>query len=333
MPETTRLASNSAFLPNDVEIVTTAVVACTRGLIYCPLNAPSMTGGAIAEGELGIVGRMLKLSIASLLTGLCISSLSGASADSLDTLRRADPERKIQRLENKIGDLREQIKDLKVQLRNAPDLAYTEIDQELRESAQNGDEMWVGDGIPPTGFLIQEIDGIEIGLKFHLRNGPDIPITAIDDQGRFHVTVPAGLQPGTEASPRAKWNFAFSVDSGPHGLAALLGEARIRLDVDPGAGTNFVGLSLTQIGADPEGDDNGWGWETQAGVDEINDDEGTQSVTQNSYNYAFTSDLPGGGSYDLGPGEFEIQLLISDDLAIRTVVHVETSPSPRVAKR
>jgi len=176
--------------------------------------------------------------------------------------------------------------------------------------------VWQGSGNPNTGFLRKRNfdSGIELGIKAIFRQGPDIPPTYVDGQGRVHVEVPTGPQPGHPN--RAIWSFNYSFGAYLPGASLTLDnyDATLWIDLDPSADTKFLKLKLTKLG--PPGmapsHINGWGWKSGNTV-VIPDDEGTQRVTQNSQNYAFYASLidadpntPGIQPYTFGPGEFDV---------------------------
>jgi hypothetical protein len=193
------------------------------------------------------------------------------------------------------------------------------LDATAQDTGSPGN-MWAGTGIPATNFLVQinPDAGVELGLKAHLRQGPDIPPTYVDDDGRVHVVVPSGQQPAN--SNRAAWNFTFSVNAAlPEAKPSLEDyEVELLIDLDPSKRTDFLKLKLDKLGP-PEaapGQHNGYGWKAGSTV-AIPDDEGTDRVTQNSQNLAFYASAidtnpkqPGIQPYTFGPGEFDIVLSI-----------------------
>jgi hypothetical protein len=68
---------------------------------------------------------------------------------------------------------------------------------------------------------------IELGLKIHERQGPDILPTSVDSDGTAHYNVPAGTQPGNPG--RAAWNFDFSVNTGLDGSTKTLDDFNFRI--------------------------------------------------------------------------------------------------------
>jgi hypothetical protein len=193
------------------------------------------------------------------------------------------------------------------------------LDATAQDAGSPGN-MWAGSGIPATNFLVQinPDAGVELGLKAHLRQGPDIPPTYVDEDGRVHVVVPSGPQPGVP--DRAAWNFTFSVNAAlPEAKPSLEDyEVELLIDLDPSKRTDFLKLKLDKLGppAAPPLQKNGYGWKAGSTV-AIPDDEGTNQVSQNSQNLAFYASAidtnpkqPGIQPYTLGPGEFDIVLSI-----------------------
>lgn len=193
------------------------------------------------------------------------------------------------------------------------------LDVAAQDSGSPGNT-WVGTGIPATNFLVQinPDAGVELGLKAHLRQGPDVPPAYVDDDGRVHVVVPSGPQLGVPN--RAAWNFTFSVNAALAGAKPSLEDYEVELliDLDPSKRTDFLKLKLDKLGP-PEaapGQHNGYGWKSGSTV-AIPDDEGTDRVTQNSQNLAFYASAidtnpkqPGIQPYTFGPGEFDVVLSI-----------------------
>jgi hypothetical protein len=196
----------------------------------------------------------------------------------------------------------------------------TYLTEDLDETAQDPGApgtMWAGTGIGAANFIIRQYEnaGIELAMKGHLRQGPDVPPTYVDDDGLIHVEVPTGSQPGVPG--RAAWNFAYSydvaLDPGNPDLEDYRGY--LLIDIDPTDKTDYLKLRLEKLTDTPTGQHNGYGW-VYLGTEVIPDDEGTSQVSQNSQNMAFYDDVidadpdtPGQQSYvdsGYGPAEFDV---------------------------
>jgi len=181
--------------------------------------------------------------------------------------------------------------------------------------------MWAGTGIGAANFIIRQYEkaGIELAMKGHLRQGPDVPPTYIDGDGVIHVEVPTGSQPGVPN--RAAWNFAYSydvaLDPGNPDLEDYRGY--LMIDIDPSKETDYLKLRLDKLTDTPTGQRNGYGW-VYMGTPVIPDDEGTSKVSQNSQNMAFYDDIidadpdtPGQQSYvasGYGPAQFDVKMVL-----------------------
>jgi hypothetical protein len=137
----------------------------------------------------------------------------------------------------------------------------------------------VGSGIPGTNFNITVDDktDIELGLKIHYRNGPDIAPTSIDADGTANYNAPAGLQTPT----RALWNFDFSVNTGIDGSTKTLDDFDFRIIVASGDGeVGVFDMQHVAPGNTP--------WLNSAGGG-FTDDDGTTNtqLSQNSVNLGF----------------------------------------------
>jgi hypothetical protein len=177
--------------------------------------------------------------------------------------------------------------------------------------------LWVGTGIPATNFLarVDTPQGVELAIKGMLRHGADILPTYIDGKGIVHVQVPSGIEAGTEANPRAKWNFTFSVNASLPGSLPTLDDYNVTLsiDLDPTDQAQFLNLRLAKISNSPPAGTSGYGWVVRGNyIPVIPDDEGTSTVTQNSQNVAFYKTQLTDPSYNYGPGKFDVKLGIRE---------------------
>jgi hypothetical protein len=147
----------------------------------------------------------------------------------------------------------------------------------------------VGTGIPATNFnkFINHEDNIELGLKVHLRTGPDVLPTSVDPDGTAHYDVPSGSVT-TGSGPRALWNFDFSVNTGIEGSTDTLDGFDFRIVIESGDGERGIfNLQHDGPGITP--------WRDGAGG-QINDDDGfgpgnhpggSAQISQNSVNLGF----------------------------------------------
>lgn len=200
-----------------------------------------------------------------------------------------------------------------------PTYIQTEPDATAQDTESAGN-LWVGNGIPATNMMLREnpFAGVELSIKAHLRGGADILPTLVDGDGNIHVEVPSGIQPGTEANPRAKWNFTFSYNVALNASNPTLDgyDAWLLVDSDPTTDTEYTKLRLARLGPTPvpgpgnvSPDTNGFGWKIGA-TTAIPDDEGTAKVTQNSQNYAFGYS-PAYAAAGFPEGQFDVIMIIS----------------------
>jgi hypothetical protein len=174
-------------------------------------------------------------------------------------------------------------------------------------------QLWQGAGNPATTFQRKrnEDAGIELAIKGIIRGGADIRSTYVDGDGLVHIEVPAG----TGSPNRALWNFTFSYDVAldPSNPTLDSYDAELWIDLDPSDKTDYLKLNLAKVRTPTsptpcvEPDYNGYGWKAGS-TTVINDDEGTDRVTQNSQNLGFYSSLLGG--YTFGPGQFDVVMTI-----------------------
>jgi hypothetical protein len=156
-------------------------------------------------------------------------------------------------------------------------------------------EMWFnypGSGNLPTNYNISVDDktDIELGLKIHERQGPDILPVSVDPDGTAHYEVAAGYQAGrapsdTPANPNdvsLTWNFDFSVNTGLDGSSKTLDAFDFRIVITSGDGEQGVfDLRHLAPGNTP------WGNATNTAG--FGDEDGLNpQLSQNSVNLGFT---------------------------------------------
>jgi hypothetical protein len=84
----------------------------------------------------------------------------------------------------------------------------------LSPNASNAPGWYNGTGNPNGGFTVDSENGIELGLRAKIRKSPNV----IDSPNNIY-TVPTGTDPVN--TPRASWNYEFSIDLKPLGLGTL----------------------------------------------------------------------------------------------------------------
>ncbi|GAB4576964.1 MAG: hypothetical protein Tsb008_22220 [Rhodothalassiaceae bacterium] len=101
-----------------------------------------------------------------------------------------------------------------------------------------------GDGNANGGFTVDRANNIELGLRAKVRFdlADDLPKNIFNSNGDGTFSHAAGA-PASNPT-RARWNFEFSINSYLEGTAqspTMLSDYvyRLRLDFDPGLGTNF----------------------------------------------------------------------------------------------
>lgn len=176
--------------------------------------------------------------------------------------------------------------------------------------------LYFGSGNPPTGFLQQRVDGVELNLAVIYRQGDTLRHPSmIDGCGRMIYRVPTGTQVVDlvhnvpVANPaRAAWSINYAVVTPEQDLASWLQNHRlyIYLDRDQSDDTRqFTALVAVYDPAKPNGSKIVWK-DVKTGTVVIGDDGGTSKTTQNSENIAFSFWLPSGYAY--GPGIFSVEL-------------------------
>jgi hypothetical protein len=83
----------------------------------------------------------------------------------------------------------------------------------LSPNASNAPGWYNGTGNPNGGFTVDSENGIELGLRAKIRFSPNV----IDSSNNTY-TVPVGADPAH--SPRAFWNYEFSIDLQPLGVGS-----------------------------------------------------------------------------------------------------------------
>jgi hypothetical protein len=181
-----------------------------------------------------------------------------------------------------------------------------------------------GSGAPNTGFARKRnLDaGVELGIKAIMRRSNDIPASYVDSNGLVPFEVPTGsfTGPGGPDPSLAEWNFNYSYNVGLNGGSSSLSNYIIELwvDTDPSERQNYVKVKLARLvppatGACPQA--NGFGWKAADGSVVINDDEGTEQVSQNSQNIAWwptdrNRNRAGAQPYTFDRGQFDIVMMI-----------------------
>jgi hypothetical protein len=188
-------------------------------------------------------------------------------------------------------------------------------------------DLWVGSGIPATGFGLARADdaGIELGLQVIYRQGPTVTTTDVYTDGVLSYQVNDGAQSTANGSSannaaRAAWSFEYSIVTGLNGETTDLGDFTFRLfvDKDPTAAIDYNELLMRVEPLAPGTADTVWQL-IGPNTDVIGDDAGNPAlpgtVAQNSQNISF-------GFYGLGAyatagfpaGQFDIALQAFDAL-------------------
>jgi hypothetical protein len=135
-----------------------------------------------------------------------------------------------------------------------------------------------GKGNVNGNFTIDTTDGLDLALR--AKNYGGATIDGIS--GVYHTK--SGIVPGRSASsPRAIWNYEFSINTLNSGTDLSGYQFRLGVDNNPGAGIDYTFIDPVDFGIDPGS---------------------TSYVLQNSENFAFSStpggpmDIMSGGTYD-----------------------------------
>lgn len=174
-----------------------------------------------------------------------------------------------------------------------PDYLDSDMNGTIDPLSQNGSgKMLYGTGNPVDDWNLVRHEGaqVELGLKVKHRGGDEYAEAFIDFSGIAHYNVASGLQPGSPN--RAEWNFDFAAtDFSPDTDFKYV----LELDIDPGAGTNWLTLYSSDNPLDTS--------------------TGGGNTFQNSSNIAFYASLidtdagtPGIQPYTLGTGEFDLRI-------------------------
>ena len=105
--------------------------------------------------------------------------------------------------------------------------------------------MWFGHGNLPTNYNIADLNeqNIELGLKLHVRTGPDFTPTSTDFDGTAHYNVTSGHD-GATPTDHALWNFDYVANTGFNGSASKLSDFDFKMVFTQLAGT-AAGTSAT----------------------------------------------------------------------------------------
>jgi hypothetical protein len=176
------------------------------------------------------------------------------------------------------------------------DISYNGVVDPLARDPASPGNMYYGAGNPADDWTIVRHEGaqVELALKVKHRGGDEYPEVAIGPDGMARYEVLTGGSPSNAA--RAEWNFDFAATdySADQDFTYTL-----ELDIDPGAGENWITLYSSAAPLDT--------------------DLGSGSTFQNSTNLAFYASLidtdpntPGIQPYALGDGTFGVRLSAFD---------------------
>jgi hypothetical protein len=176
------------------------------------------------------------------------------------------------------------------------DTSYNAVAHPLARDPASPGNMYYGNGNPADDWTVVRHEGaqVELALKVKHRGGDEYPEASIGPDGMAHYNVLPGGSPSNAA--RAEWNFDFAAtDYSPDQDFTYT----LELDIDPGAGENWVTLYSSAAPLDT--------------------DLGSGSTFQNSTNLAFYASLidtdpntPGIQPYTLGDGTFGVRLTAYD---------------------
>ena len=171
------------------------------------------------------------------------------------------------------------------------------------DGAGPGNNVYVGTGNTADNYnvFVNHDADIELGLKVHYRQGPDIRPTSVEGDGSEHYEAPSGTQPGNPS--RAAWNFDFSVNTGIEGSTRTLDAYSFRIVIESGDGERAVFVMQNVApGVTP--------WVNEAGAGFTDDDGATNAqISQNSVNFGFAfMQAIFGADYNDAGEHYEIEL-------------------------
>jgi hypothetical protein len=168
--------------------------------------------------------------------------------------------------------------------------------------------IFVGTGNTAANYnvVVDDKADIELGLKIHYRQGPDILPTSVDADGTAYYDAPAGTQPGNPN--RAAWNFDFSVNTGIDGSTKTLDQFDFKIIITSGDGeVGIFDMQHLAAGSTP--------WvDTPATGGFLDEDGLNPQLSQNSVNLGFNFLKAIFGTDALDAGEtYDIKLQAFDD--------------------
>jgi hypothetical protein len=97
------------------------------------------------------------------------------------------------------------------------------------------DPWWGGGGNSLGHYNIADLNdqNVELGLKFHYRQGADITLTSVDNDGTVHYTATSGNQDATHSLV----NFDYVVNTGFHGGTETLADFDFKMVIEQTQGT------------------------------------------------------------------------------------------------
>ncbi|GHA32570.1 hypothetical protein GCM10007989_30840 [Devosia pacifica] len=120
----------------------------------------------------------------------------------------------------------------------------------LDPAALNGDNMWVGSGIPGEGdFVIARHEGAGIELAIRARDRFDADVTN-EGGGNFQAEGGVYIRQ-SDGAEFAEWSFDFSIATGLNGSESSLSDFTFELyfDLDATESTSFIFAELTDLDA------------------------------------------------------------------------------------
>lgn len=205
--------------------------------------------------------------------------------------------------------------------------------------AQNGNEMWFGDGNLTSNWVIERHVGanVETALKIHYRQGSEVDPIGTAPDGAILFNVDEGSQTAgsngasSTAATRSAWNFDYSVTTGINGTPMTVDELRfeLKVDTDSSAGVDYMifrlegGGGITPfVAKDDQGNVIG-----VSGEHPTSGDGTLPYIAQDSVNFGFgfiKDAIDSGSGYDFGEGIFDIELSAydKDDGDLVSSVHI-----------